>query len=247
MRQWVRSLDNGRDVFVTDFWEGSYSSPSNPTAVPLQYTDGNVHPNGIGAWANGRLIAETNKRISRVAPKLPKPAKSLNFGFIGSNAVATAGYSGTIPNNTTVPVELTGSSTCVLTASNPGPLNILFTPGNTSDSVLIRMSQTTGLPVGPVGAVITVRINAGAGNVWDVYPRFRLNGSPIITAALKGQNSARYAGSFRDGDVLQFVVPQVARPETFTAVQHDLYILPVAAGTPIDVDIIGIGYMDFGV
>jgi hypothetical protein len=246
MRRWIKLLDNNRDIFVTDFWIGSYSDIANPTGLTLQYTDANVHPNGIGAWANGRLIAETNKRISRVAPKLAKRARSANFGFVGSNAVATAGFSGTIPNAVTLPTALTGTSACVMTAGNPGPLNVKFTPGNTTDNALIRMSLTAGLPTGPVGGVISVRVNSGAENLWDVYPRLRLNGAPIISAALKGQNSGRYSGSFKNGDVLQFVVPPIAVPGTFTAVQHDIYIYAVGAGVTIDLDILSMGYLDHG-
>lgn len=222
--KYIQSLDDGRSLFVATVQ--TYEDPSNPGKPLPGYTDGVVHPQVKGAMTNGRVMADTLRRISYTVTQ-PYRVLSSNYGLTGSTAATGTNHTGTTPTGCSWSGSANGVGVSVAndpswtfsisqTAGAAGDINLLATPSTpisggagTQVSAFAKVQIVSGaeylryLSIDP-------RINDGGGNTFQYYASMQ---------------TALDDGDYKNGDVLTLrAPPMMASSGSITVVQ--VYLRP---------------------
>ena len=216
MRDYTRSLDDGRTIFIAsmDSYE-STSSPGTPVGTsgsPI-YTDASVHPNVPGAWMHMRnSVLSTLQRIGVATFPLPLSVVSSNFALTGTQAATGTGVSGTMPSSAAFAGSANG--THVSTALQPGWQVAQSVTGGVAvdlSTINVGSAVTTAARIQPYAKV---RIDSGAENLrmMQLAPRAYDTADahnafftyPAESTALGDPSSA---AQYKNGEILHIATP----------------------------------------
>lgn len=234
---YMLTLDNGRDVFVTQM--NGYESTSSPGTPQAGFTDATVHPNVAGGFVNGRTsLLPTLRRICRAA--LPAyRCLSGNFAQTGSTAASGTGVSGTCATGASH--AATSNGTVVLTANDPSTtLTYTQTAGQARDLSTYMSVTTTVTGFTQYAPYMKVRIDSGAEQLRLVglLPRYNDGTTDVFynmgqTATTDGDpGTVGYA----NGDILTLRSPPVIQSDVgsagaFTSIRNYLRVERKTGGT----------------